>query len=430
MPLATQCPHCHTTFRVANDQLKLHAGLVRCGACQQTFNGIEYLLAPGVRPQVPAAPSAKPATPAAVVSIESPIEDSIETPVQQAIQDPVDAPTQESTQEPVQEAIHVPIPPVSVEPEQLETSSQAPADSAPPLAFEKTGFEVSLSSSSSLDFDLGQDEPMIPASTATPEIGADDPWNFNPEPEIFAPDEVLEQSSATNALPQEPVASDTKDAVPEGVDDKQVEGHESAWSAIIGTGSSDLAVDDVEAETEPDDDAEKPSFIIQAEKKQRRSRLGRVLMGLFSLLLFTSLLAQATYSLRDQIAAWIPQSKALLQEACKQLHCQIELPAQIESISIESNELQALITDGNIFSLALQLQNRSRTLQSWPMLELILNDTKDQAVLRRTFTPAEYLANKNDLVKGFAPGSEQAVKLYFQLSTVKAAGYHVSVFYP
>ena len=44
MALATQCPHCHTTFKVAHDQLKLRAGLVRCGACKQIFNGIENLL--------------------------------------------------------------------------------------------------------------------------------------------------------------------------------------------------------------------------------------------------------------------------------------------------------------------------------------------------------------------------------------------------
>lgn len=51
MALATQCPHCYTSFRVANDQLKLHAGLVRCGNCKQTFNGIEHLLAPGEAPR-------------------------------------------------------------------------------------------------------------------------------------------------------------------------------------------------------------------------------------------------------------------------------------------------------------------------------------------------------------------------------------------
>lgn len=58
MALATQCPHCYTSFRVANDQLKLHAGMVRCGACKQTFNGIEHLLAPGATAKTP--PAANP----------------------------------------------------------------------------------------------------------------------------------------------------------------------------------------------------------------------------------------------------------------------------------------------------------------------------------------------------------------------------------
>lgn len=75
MALATQCPHCQTTFRVAHDQLKLRAGLVRCGACKQIFNGIENLLrldengqaepAPETSPpSAPPAPSASAAPPA------------------------------------------------------------------------------------------------------------------------------------------------------------------------------------------------------------------------------------------------------------------------------------------------------------------------------------------------------------------------------
>ncbi|MCX7218560.1 MAG: zinc-ribbon domain-containing protein, partial [Burkholderiales bacterium] len=65
MALATQCPYCHTAFRVANDQLKLHAGLVRCGACQQTFNGIEHLLSPGQATVALVAPPANPVSAAA-----------------------------------------------------------------------------------------------------------------------------------------------------------------------------------------------------------------------------------------------------------------------------------------------------------------------------------------------------------------------------
>ena len=42
--LATRCPHCQTRFRVTPAQLELRAGLVRCGACREIFNGRDYLL--------------------------------------------------------------------------------------------------------------------------------------------------------------------------------------------------------------------------------------------------------------------------------------------------------------------------------------------------------------------------------------------------
>jgi predicted Zn finger-like uncharacterized protein len=56
MALATQCPHCGTQFRVAADQLKLRGGIVRCGACQQIFDGNSALidLAAGPAPVVAA----------------------------------------------------------------------------------------------------------------------------------------------------------------------------------------------------------------------------------------------------------------------------------------------------------------------------------------------------------------------------------------
>ncbi|MEY3720879.1 MAG: hypothetical protein RL618_1398 [Pseudomonadota bacterium] len=42
--LATRCPHCQTRFRVTVAQLELRAGLVRCGACREIFNGRDHLL--------------------------------------------------------------------------------------------------------------------------------------------------------------------------------------------------------------------------------------------------------------------------------------------------------------------------------------------------------------------------------------------------
>ncbi|MDB5776583.1 MAG: hypothetical protein JWP38_2716 [Herbaspirillum sp.] len=68
MALATKCPFCQTTFRVANDQLKLRGGLVRCGQCQEVFDGNAHLLAEqqntGNWPMLPAAPPPPAITPA------------------------------------------------------------------------------------------------------------------------------------------------------------------------------------------------------------------------------------------------------------------------------------------------------------------------------------------------------------------------------
>ncbi|MCS0581928.1 zinc-ribbon domain-containing protein [Massilia pinisoli] len=63
MALATQCPHCHTTFRVAADQLKLRGGIVRCGACQSIFDGNAHLI-DLAKPAAPAPTETPPTVPA------------------------------------------------------------------------------------------------------------------------------------------------------------------------------------------------------------------------------------------------------------------------------------------------------------------------------------------------------------------------------
>ena len=41
---ATQCPHCHTRFRITRSQLGAAQGLVRCGACLHVFNAAQQPL--------------------------------------------------------------------------------------------------------------------------------------------------------------------------------------------------------------------------------------------------------------------------------------------------------------------------------------------------------------------------------------------------
>ena len=52
-PAVTQCPHCSAKFRVRPEQVKLHAGLVRCGACRGIFDAVEHLIEGVLPPMLP-----------------------------------------------------------------------------------------------------------------------------------------------------------------------------------------------------------------------------------------------------------------------------------------------------------------------------------------------------------------------------------------
>jgi hypothetical protein len=175
---------------------------------------------------------------------------------------------------------------------------------------------------------------------------------------------------------------------------------------------------------------EEPSFVKQGRRRQRIGRSLRILAGVGSLLLLIGLLAQGAYVFRNQLAARFPQAKPLLVQACSVLGCQVGLPAQIESVSLESSELQALAPEKNIFALTTLVRNHGSIVQAWPNIELTLNDANEKPLARRVFTPRDYLASFQDVNKGLAPKSEQSIKLFLELSQLKASGFRVYLFYP
>jgi len=185
------------------------------------------------------------------------------------------------------------------------------------------------------------------------------------------------------------------------------------------------------AEPAPADEefeSEEPGFVTRVRKKEKATRILRVLMALGSIVLLAVLLAQAVISFGSVLAARYPQTKPALAEACNLLQCQVTLPAQIDALSIETGELQTVGND--LFSLSTTLRNSSNLLQTWPHIELALTDTANKAVVRRVIAPQEYLPPRTDLRRGFAAHYEQPVKVYFQLKGVSASGYNIAIFYP
>jgi predicted Zn finger-like uncharacterized protein len=383
MALATQCPHCQTTFRVAQDQLKLRAGLVRCGACKQIFNGAEHLLRPDEleRPAT-AAPIPQPADIAPPVKRTADPEPDIEpvhTPdTENAVVITVEAPAPHPVEQDAKTA----------EPSETGQSEPDPAQVEPSIASEQPWRDDPLTRMTLMDFTHADDKP------ADADAAAEAP---KPEDKPDVPDPLEEVIEALRRKPLRGAASKRK--LRDGVD----EGTASAF--------------------------EEPSFIKQGRRRQRFGRALRLVMGAGSFVLLVSLLMQSAYVFRNQIAAWFPQAKPLLADSCAVLDCRVGLPAQIESVSIESSELQALAPEKNTFGLTALLRNQSATVQAWPNIELTLNDANEKAIARRVFTPRDYLDSAQDLTLGFAPKSELSVKLFFELSQLKASGYRVYLFY-
>jgi predicted Zn finger-like uncharacterized protein len=410
MALATRCPHCNTTFRVVHDQLKLRSGMVRCGSCKQVFNGIEHLVRAGpTAVAVTADTAAAPVAPKDLANVA-----------------PVD---------PIWPAAPVAtIPPT--QPAPIAPDVDASIDHAIDHKIDhKIDHDMDHDIEAPPPSPMASHVPIAPMMPIMPMIIPPEPVHDageRIEPSFIGPFSSEADAAAwRNGSPDQPPSHlpDTQEpdplfAEPRDADDVHAEPHEFSVAQAM--------VQDFPAQAEDTvlSDTEEPSFVKRGRRRQQSGRVWRILTIAASLLLLLALTGQATYIFRNLIAARYPQTKQPLVQACAMLGCRIEFPTQIESLSIESGELQALPHNKNVFSFTTLLRNRSATVQSWPSIELSLTDANEKTLARRVFGPRDYLTAAGDLGKGFAPNSEQPVKLYFALNQLKASGYHVYLFYP
>lgn len=393
MALATQCPHCQTTFRVAHDQLKLRAGIVRCGTCKQIFNGVEHLLPPDAIQ--PAGILQRPEAPANIGKPNPP---------------PVVAPSYaghhygDMTFRPFQ-AIGT------------DTAFKPEPPCEPPAAIPPEPFF-----SPSIDLNLAQAEhEALQQMTQKHFMEAEQPWEDIPSAsEPPSMDMVETRPAAEPEQLPEPAAEEmaAPDLTQPGMEDTRqnlsIDIESGPASAVPGAAENDF--------TEPD-------FVKRGRLQQRYQRPRQLLFGISALLLFIGAIAQATYTFRNQIAARLPPTKPALITACAIVGCKVTWPEQIDLLTIEASELQALPSNSNAFSLTLLLRNHGSTTEAWPSIQLTLNDENERAVARRIFTPGDYLGSAAEMEKGFPSNTEQAVKIFFTMEQLKASGYRVYLFY-
>jgi predicted Zn finger-like uncharacterized protein len=364
MVLATRCPHCRTTFRVVQDQLKLRGGLVRCGACKEIFNGAENLLRP--REAVP--PPATGDTAGSRAELATP------TPTPGAA-DAASAPAASA-------GLHAPAP--------------VPSYPAPPQSPDEPHPDPLLRMTL-MDFSVFHDEAeQAPA-----------------QPDFSLPRMAASTASSTPA-------AESGDDLSRAIDDLK----SKPWRGM----SSKRARHDEDAIDALD--SGEPEFVVRARRQQRLARSTRIGLVAGSAALALLLAFQLLYQFRVPLAAGSPAAATMLAGICRLAGCSIGLPAQIDMVTIESSELQALPSSADTFTLVMLLRNRSAVRQQWPYIELTLNDASEAAVARRVITPRDYLPPSQDPAQGFAPNSEQSARLVMNLAQVKAAGFRAYLFYP
>jgi len=145
-------------------------------------------------------------------------------------------------------------------------------------------------------------------------------------------------------------------------------------------------------------------------------------------LLAFALGGQAVYLYRADLAAQYPGLKPYLVQFCDLLRCTVSPPQRPKQIAIEASDLQAMDTARpGIIQLTATLRNHAGHDLGYPVLDLVLTNTKEHTLARRLFTPREYLERGRDVMAGIPANAEITVQLDLDTGDLNPAGFRLDL---
>ncbi|MGQ0712029.1 MAG: zinc-ribbon and DUF3426 domain-containing protein [Rhodoferax sp.] len=369
MSLITRCPACGTCFKVVPDQLRVSEGWVRCGQCDEVFDGNAQLQGAALA-AAPAAVSAPPQD-APVPADGQGAAAAGTAPLAQGPQEASSFP--QSLPPDFSAAAELPLPDGSESASDAgltATAEQGIAAAGPvePVWQEWSGSDVApdalVPPPQSLE-DEAQGEPTAVAPPPTPSVPSAPPRGF-----AIPPIDTLE--------PQEPAA---------------------AQASFLQQGASGAV--------------------------RRRRWPAALAAGVLSL----ALAGQALWHWRDTIGAHAPALAPLLAAACAELGCSLQPLRQIDALVIEGSGFVKVRSD--VYRLSFSLRNNASVDLALPALELSLTDLREQALVRRVLTPSDYGAQGPVLAAGQEWSGVVPLSLKpGALGSERVSGYRLLVFYP
>jgi predicted Zn finger-like uncharacterized protein len=153
------------------------------------------------------------------------------------------------------------------------------------------------------------------------------------------------------------------------------------------------------------------------------------LLVFLTLFLLLALLAQLAYFLRTEVVSRFSQTKHIYATVCKELGCKVELPKELEFLTIDDSDMQEHLERENVLQFSSTLINHANYPQAYPTVELTLTNTDDEPVLRKTLKPAQYLSDSSHIEDGITAKEEIRIKLNISVENIPVAGYRVALAY-
>ncbi|PPC88136.1 MAG: hypothetical protein CTY37_01910 [Methylotenera sp.] len=192
--------------------------------------------------------------------------------------------------------------------------------------------------------------------------------------------------------------------------------------APVSIAEEDVDIDAVRAPIFIDDLTTDPKFSLDKPKLN-------IWLILVALLLVIVALLQSIYFLRSTIAVNYPQFKPYLQQSCAYLNCKVNLPQQLDLLTIDDSDMQESDDYQNVINFSSLLINNAPHAQAYPNIELTLTDIDDKPVLRKLVRPQEYLNSGVNIIDGLMGREEVRINLAINVQNLSVAGYRVLITY-
>lgn len=462
MSQITRCPSCLTSFQVTQSQLAQASGWVRCGRCDQVFDGATNVLesaaddAPTLQPAPadagesstpqaagfmptqamdPVAASADPETPPLSQPLSTNglgrVSPAAQSSPATADPDPVMArsglndmldrvrPTASGSGVPAEPALD----PMDAGPH--------PLPAAGPASHPDPGDRAGSDPEAHMDAQAGPslDTPLLPAgepphdlpetaepAPAIPAAGS----RADPGPEPAAPG----PQSATAAAPETPAPGPAPLPAASGAERPD---------ASAGADDIDIDVAPLRPDAQPPPTGiaaapAEPSFVAQARRRAFWNH-GPVRAGLWLLLLLLCLALAGQWALheRNRLAAQYPRWAPTLDALCQTLDCTVAPYRRLQALAITSSSLKRL--DDTAFELDVSLRNRADLAVATPALELTLTDLSERILLRRILEPQELGAPARIAAKD-EWRARRALVIDADAGVTGVVNYKLQMFYP